>query len=264
MSVRFQVEPDFYDHPKTAGMSDAAFSLWVRAGSYSAAKLTDGFVSESVLVHTLRSDVQVADELVERGLWRRRRGGWIFHEWTAHANLTRERVQAHNKSEADRKKAARQRGTSQVRGQNVRPDVRPDVPRTPAGVQPDSDTVGVGVKDLRGYVSGGSLETYEVDQGKDPPPKIDPGNPRCADHVDVPAGQRGPNCGACADVRKRGEEQRRAGDLDRTLAARRCTWCDTDGWRIDPRNRHRGPLGPPGVRCDHTPLTDDQLERFAS
>lgn len=78
MSVRFQVEPDFYDHPKTAGMSDAAFSLWVRAGSYSAAKLTDGFVSESVLVHTLRSDAQVADELVERGLWRRRRGGWIF------------------------------------------------------------------------------------------------------------------------------------------------------------------------------------------
>lgn len=78
MPVRFQVDPDFYDHPKTAGMSDAAFSLWVRAGSFSAAKLTDGFIAETVLVHTLRSDTQVADELVERGLWRRRRGGYMF------------------------------------------------------------------------------------------------------------------------------------------------------------------------------------------
>jgi hypothetical protein len=28
MPIRFQVDPDFYDHPKTIGMSDAATALW--------------------------------------------------------------------------------------------------------------------------------------------------------------------------------------------------------------------------------------------
>lgn len=195
MPVRFQVDPDFYDHPKTAGMSDTAFSLWVRAGSFSVAKLTDGFITEAVLVHTLRSDAQVADELVERGLWRRRRGGYVFHQWEPR-NLTRQRVEDHNRAEAKRKREERQRLNRQAGGVDPATDglsgetqeknsndqlinnpsresqskintdgplvrghhVRPDMTRTPDGVQPESNTVGVGVgvvfKD--GYVALGS------------------------------------------------------------------------------------------------------------
>lgn len=148
MPVRFQVDPDFYDHPKTAGMSDAAFSLWVRAGSFSTAKRTDGFVSEAVLVHTLRSGTQVADELVERGLWRRKRGGYVFHQWEQR-NLTKHRIEEHNAAEAERKRKERQNKKPQVNGHNV----RPDADRTPGGVPPDSNTVGVGVGVEDGYVS---------------------------------------------------------------------------------------------------------------
>jgi len=78
MPVQFHVDPDFYDHPKTAGMSDSAFSLWVRAGSYSACHGTSGFIARVVLAETLRVPASTADELVRHGLWRRCRGGYQF------------------------------------------------------------------------------------------------------------------------------------------------------------------------------------------
>jgi hypothetical protein len=136
--VRFQVDPDFYDHPKVLGMSDAAVSLWTRAGSYSVAKSTDGFVAETVLVHALRSTLEVADELVHRGLWQRRKGGFQFHEWGAR-NLTRERIEADREADRERKRAARdaarQNGKVLIEGQVV----RPDTDRTPSGIQEESD-----------------------------------------------------------------------------------------------------------------------------
>jgi hypothetical protein len=136
--VRFQVDPDFYDHPKVLGMSDAAVSLWTRAGSYSVAKSTDGFVAETVLVHALRSTLEVADELVHRGLWQRRKGGFQFHEWDAR-NLTKARIEADREADRERKRlereAARQNGKKQVNKQVVRPDTE----RTPEGTQTESE-----------------------------------------------------------------------------------------------------------------------------
>lgn len=185
MPVRFQVDPDFYDHPKTAGMSDSAFSLWVRAGSYSAAKLTDGFIAETVLVHTLRSDTSVADELVERGLWRRRRGGYLFHEWERR-NLTKKRVEDHHASDAKRKRESRKNGNAQVEALDVRTDSR----RTDVGLQPESDPccvgVGVGVNPsgtdqsnsyVHGGVRGGEHETTPDPLGPDSKPPRKRGSP---------------------------------------------------------------------------------------
>ena len=106
MPIRFQVDGDFYDHPKTTGMSDAAFSLWVRAGSYSTAKLSDGFVSEDVLALTLRTEATVAEELVRRGLWRRVKGGYRYHQWDQR-NLTKDRVEADREADRERKRAER-------------------------------------------------------------------------------------------------------------------------------------------------------------
>lgn len=251
MPVRFQVDPDFYDHPKTAGMSDAAFSLWVRAGSYSAAKLTDGFVSDAVLVCTLRSETQVADELVDRGLWRRRRGGYVFHEWSVR-NLTRQRVEQHNKAEAKRKREARQikinNEESQVSGQNVRPDAE----RTPDGVRPESNTVGVGVgvgvKTPSGYLGWGSHES-NARETRSPPKR------RCEQHQHLPDGDPGPNCVGCRDARLAAEQQDRDQRATTSAANRACNLCDLEGWRYEPGSRV--PLTP-YQRCDHRPLRSVQ------
>lgn len=78
MPVRFQVDPDFYDHPKTIGMSDAAISLWVRAGSFSAAKRLDGFVPLFATFDLSRTPAAAAQELVQRGFWRVVAGGYSF------------------------------------------------------------------------------------------------------------------------------------------------------------------------------------------
>lgn len=119
-------------------MSDAAVSLWTRAGSYSVAKSTDGFVAETVLVHALRSTLEVADELVHRGLWQRRKGGFQFHEWS-NRNLTKERIEADREADRERKRAereaARQKRKTQVKGHSVRPDSG----RTPSGIQEESE-----------------------------------------------------------------------------------------------------------------------------
>lgn len=142
MPIRFQVDPDFYDHPKTTGMSDAAFSLWVRAGSYSAAKLTDGFIAEDVLATVLRSSEDVAEELVRRGLWKRSRGGYRFHQW-GHRNLEKSRVEADREADRKRKERQRKKRKPQVDTDNVTVDVREDSGGRPADVTPASVSVSV-------------------------------------------------------------------------------------------------------------------------
>lgn len=102
MPVRFQVDPDFYDHPKSIGMSDAAVALWTRAGSYSAAKLLDGFIAEHVLSTLSRTPDEASAELVARGLWRRVRGGFQFHQY-GERNLLKADVEADREYERKRK-----------------------------------------------------------------------------------------------------------------------------------------------------------------
>lgn len=136
MPVRFQVDGDFYDHPKAIGLSDPATALWVRAGSYSANKLTDGFIAEHVLALLSSSPEDASRELVERGLWRRVKGGYKFHQWDKR-NLTRARVEAEKSSDRQRKRRSRgtkgQNANPQVKSTNVRPDSEPESGGNPPG-----------------------------------------------------------------------------------------------------------------------------------
>lgn len=58
----------------------AARGLWVTAGSWSSAHLTDGAVPDHVL-GLLGGTPELAAELVAAGLWRRTRRGYVFHDW---------------------------------------------------------------------------------------------------------------------------------------------------------------------------------------
>jgi uncharacterized OB-fold protein len=107
MPVRFQVDSDFYDHPKSTDASDAAVALWTRAGSYSAAKLLDGFVPDAMLARLSQTPEDAAQELVRRRLWKRVKGGYRFHEWEERGNLTRDRVETYRQRDRERKKAER-------------------------------------------------------------------------------------------------------------------------------------------------------------
>lgn len=248
MPIRFQVDPDFYDHPKTLGMSDAATALWVRAGSYSAAKLTDGFVADAALALLSQTPMEAARELTRRGLWSRVKGGYVFHEWGTR-NLTRARVEADKTSDRERKRrereSARRNAKSQVKGQSVRSDSEPDSDRTPEGIPLLSVSVS-------GSVSGSGQAAPSARAGPEPPR-------RCPTHIDTPDP---PPCGACADARHHHDRwqqqqtaaaaqqrQRQAADRAATAAAAiaACGLCDESGYR-DGQVCHHDPRAPDRAR----------------
>lgn len=238
MPIRFQVDPDFYDHPKVLGMSDAATALWVRAGSYSAAKLTDGFIAEHVLAMLSTTPVEASDELRRRGLWHKVRGGYRFHEWE-HRNLTRTRVEGDRKADRERKKRQRtavegsprhardegvpdnhsagNNGTQQVNQQNVRPESN----RSPDGIQPESEwipPVSVSVSVSESVSGSGRGSPGRVATGSAAPP------PRCQRHLED---LDPPPCGACGDARRRRDEWDRAEVVRRADMARTAPRCRT-------------------------------------
>lgn len=202
MAIRFQVDADFYDHPKTIGMSDGATALWVRAGSYSAAKLSDGFIADAALSLLSRCPEEAASELVERGLWRRVRGGFRFHQWDRR-NLLRVRVEAEREADRLRKQRVRQNGKSNeklhVNGQIVRPDSVPESDRSPPGVRDPSVSVSVSV-------SGSGL-------GDESEPPL-----RCQKHLNA---RNPPACGECADARRTHNRWQKAYN-DRVRDAPKC------------------------------------------
>lgn len=77
----FPVDDGFHSHPKRLAISLAAVGLWTVAGSWSSAHPNDGVVPDAYLESLSPDAPMLAAELVAAGLWRRRRGGYQFHDW---------------------------------------------------------------------------------------------------------------------------------------------------------------------------------------
>lgn len=80
----FKVDDSFHSHPKVLATSPAALGLWVVAGAWCGANLTDGFVPDHALPRLLPGSGELAKELVSVGLWRRAKGGYRFHDWAVY------------------------------------------------------------------------------------------------------------------------------------------------------------------------------------
>jgi hypothetical protein len=116
----FRVDDDYWRHPKTTNLSLGARGLWVSAGSWVAANLTDGLVPANQL-HViapntpLRTIRKYADELVEAGFWGEVLGGsYAFHQWHSDPvrgkrNPSREEVESEKVAWRERQQRARQR-----------------------------------------------------------------------------------------------------------------------------------------------------------
>lgn len=208
MPIRFQVDSDFYDHPKTIGMSSDAYKLWTRAGSYSANKLTDGLITEDVLAEVLREPQAAADELVKRRLWRRVKGGYRFHEWE-HRNLTKTRVEGDRKADRERKRQRRGEGTQPAgnnEDQQVEPSfVRPESERNPDGIRAESGGIPDGSVSVSVSVSE-SVSGSVSGRGAGPPDGAEPPGQRppdtCREHRDDP---EPPACRRCKGSREAAE-----------------------------------------------------------
>lgn len=76
----FKVDDRLSLHPKVMAAGNVAMGLWVRAGSWSAAHLTDGFIPATLLA-SFGAKRSHADALVKAGLWQVEPDGYRFRDW---------------------------------------------------------------------------------------------------------------------------------------------------------------------------------------
>lgn len=108
----FKVDDKFHSHPKVRATDPAALGLWVVAGSWVSAHLTDGFVSDAILPTLLPGAAKLARKLVAAGLWERSDTGYRFHDWHQ-ANPTAEKENARKADQARRQAEFRERRNAQ-------------------------------------------------------------------------------------------------------------------------------------------------------
>lgn len=195
----FKIDDSFYDHPKVFDAPDCAVALWTRAGTWSARNLTDGFVPSGMPARLCDDSDTAVRELVRRGLWSRKSGGFLFHDWPNYQPSGDEvRDLRTKRSDAGRRgglaRAAKQTSSksqasaSAVAKQNAAP-ARPD-PKYLGGALGDPLTPGA----------------------REAP------SPLCPEHIgdiDPPA------CGRCADAR-RARERWDLSDANRRRTSEKC------------------------------------------
>ena len=271
-----RISDDFYDNDKITEVGPLGMALYVAAMGFCNRNLTDGYFKKSKARLLLDFDgigiTTVTGELFAAGvdgddaaalvigwmvaadLWHesghacdechaRDDGGepgpreYLIHDYLKF-QLSKAEIEA--KAEATRKRveawrAARKNGngvsnsvTNSVRTQDVTPDVR-DTPTPTPTPTPSTSSV---VTSRRGVTESNARES-------EPPSK-------CSKHINH---TNPPNCGACADARRR-HEAWQAAQQENQLAERRriraernaCPYCDENGMRETPT----------GVaRCDH-------------
>jgi hypothetical protein len=95
----FKVDDNLAFHPKAILAGNPALGLWVRAGSYIAQQLTDGFIPSDI-ARSLGTKAQ-ADKLITAGLWLPCGNGYEFHQWTER-QPTRKDVEKRRAANAER------------------------------------------------------------------------------------------------------------------------------------------------------------------
>lgn len=85
-----KLDDGFPDHPKAAGLSDAAFRSYVTSLCYAARFLTDGFIPGAVARKMAAPKVLVQ---LSGPLWEEVEGGYQIHDYLAY-NPTKEQVLA--------------------------------------------------------------------------------------------------------------------------------------------------------------------------
>jgi hypothetical protein len=76
----FKVDDGFAFHPKAIMAGNAALGLWVRAGAWCGANLTDGALPRH-MIGTFGAQARDAKKLCTVGLWVEIEDGYQFHDW---------------------------------------------------------------------------------------------------------------------------------------------------------------------------------------
>jgi len=125
----FKVDDQLAFNAKVMLAGNSAMGLWVRAGSWSSAQLTGGFIPThmaNAMANAMANPCD-ADALVMAGLWDEAEGGYQFHDWTdfqPDAEIEKEKRKATSKARSDAGKAGA--AARWNRENNGKPDSKSD------------------------------------------------------------------------------------------------------------------------------------------
>lgn len=230
----FKVDDGLHSHPKWLAASPHARALWVTAGSWCAAQLTDGHIPRHVLP-TLCGRPKDATELVRLGLWTETDTGWAFHDWDGYQpsaeSVEAERAAARERQRRARAKARASRRDSHRDATADRTADEADCSNTATvperksrngnggSTAPDSRVVNLTTSTNSETSRRDSRVTDTVSHGPPDPTRPDPNNSkggensqaadpdvppprRCSTHQNWPTDATIPACGPCADARR--------------------------------------------------------------
>jgi hypothetical protein len=124
--VWFRVDDNLTFHPKVVEAGNAAMGLWVRAGAWSAANLTDGLIPTPVALRI--GSRSLCYRLLNSGLFVDELQGFRMHDW-CEKNFTKNQIEAYRDQERNRKADQRKRHLSTVKTDlDVPVGHRPDSP----------------------------------------------------------------------------------------------------------------------------------------
>ena len=171
----FKVDDNLAFHHKTVAAGNSAMGLWVRAGSWCAQNLLDGFVPDHML--TRMGTASQVEKLVKVGLWDRKEGGIVFHQWADRQPLRTE-VTAERDAAKERMRSIRaaKKGVKKESPQ-VSDSGSPELPRT------DSDVFGNPVPTRPDPTHISASDSDEKGSAASPPkaPKKKPAKPLADD-----------------------------------------------------------------------------------
>jgi hypothetical protein len=133
----FKVDDGFAFHPKAIMAGNSALGLWVRAGAWCGANLTDGALPRH-MIGTFGAQARDAKKLVSVGLWVEIEDGYQFHEWNlmqpTKADVEAERAanRARQKEWRDKKRS----GVTDTATDTVSNAVTNDAPSRPDPTRP--------------------------------------------------------------------------------------------------------------------------------
>lgn len=231
----FQVDDQLAMHRKVCDAGNAAMGLWVRAGAWSMANLTEGFVSKSAA--KMLGSAGQAKALVTAGLWVEVEGGYQFHEWGTR-QMSAEQIAERRRKRAE---AGRKGGQSKKGGKSEAKTEAESLAEAKQLLEQNRTPVPVPV--LVGSSVGGNGTSVDASNfGDEPPP------PTCSKH---PNGTDQP-CAACGrqrEVRKSWDSNQQRAAQARRLAflaeIDECDACDIHGWALDDAGQ---PIEP-ATRC---------------
>jgi len=103
----FKVDDQLAFHPKVIEAGNSAMGLWVRAGAWCSAHLTEGALPKH-MIGTLGAQARDAKRLVEAGLWEQTDVGFQFRDWSEY-QPSKKQVEADKEANRERQRRFRER-----------------------------------------------------------------------------------------------------------------------------------------------------------